>query len=63
MTKDAFKTLRERLFSKETAHVEADGPLSEILDHHFEMIAAAHHDVHTSNHHSHPGEDDQQPGG
>lgn len=56
---DTFKSLANRLSSKQgDAKVNVSDHLTEILDEHLDLIAAAHHSVHGSNHHSHPSLDE-----
>ena len=52
---NSFKHLAERLSSRQSASAEnLSDHLSTIFDEHLDLIAAAHHSTHGSQHHSHP---------
>ena len=55
MAENPFKKLAQTLRAKQTTvEIDVSDHLSNVLDEHLDLIAAAHHSVHGSNHHSHP---------
>lgn len=55
MSKNTFEKLSKKLKGKGDVSVSLPDDLSQVLEDHLDIIAAAHHSNHVNDHHSHPG--------